>query len=217
MHAADRLVADMRLKRGEPGAVEEDRLHSEPFELLGLGVRQILPVGAAIRFDPAAGAQKRGGAGVLSEPQVLAGRGGQERGHDLAGRFLSCLSRGLEIAPDRRRDRRQRAMADVGARIAVHGRPRDLAQRAREEIGEDPFALDDAAIAEAGLARRFRQTVDERDGSAARRKRERRRDADNSRAKHDGVDGVRGHRASSLLFGRAAIGRALLNSGLPFL
>ena len=96
-------------------------------------------------------------------------------------------------------------MADVGARIAVHGRPRDLAQRARKEIGEDPFALDNAAVAEAGLARSFGQTVDERDGSAARRKRERRRDADNSGAKHDGVDGVRGHRASSLLFGRAAM------------
>ena len=90
-------------------------------------------------------------------------------------------------------------MAYVGARIAVHGRPRDVAQRAREQIGEHAFRLDDATVAEAGLARRFWQTVDQRDGSAARLKRERRRDADNSGPEHDGVNGLRGHGTAALL------------------
>ena len=90
-------------------------------------------------------------------------------------------------------------MAHVGARIAVRGRAGDLADRPREEIGEDAFRLDDAAVAEARLARRLGQTVDERDGSAARLKRERRRDADNSSAKHDDVDSVRGHGTGDFL------------------
>ena len=96
-------------------------------------------------------------------------------------------------------------MAHVGARIAVRGRPRNLAERAREQIGEDAFRLDDAAVAEARLARRLRQTVDERHGSAARLKRERRRDADNSGAKHDDVDSVRGHGTAVFLTGRARV------------
>ena len=79
-------------------------------------------------------------------------------------------------------------MAHMGARIAVHGRPRDLTQRAREQIGEHAFGLHDAAVAEARLARRLGQTIDERDGSAAGLKRERRRDADNPGAKHDDVN-----------------------------
>ena len=78
----------------------------------------------------------------------------------------------------------------MGARIAVRRRPRDLAEGAREQIREDAFGLYDAAVAEARLARSFGQTVDERDTSAARLKRERRRDADNSGAKYDDVDCV---------------------------
>ena len=90
-------------------------------------------------------------------------------------------------------------MADVGARIAIHRRPRDLAGRAREEIREDALCLNDAAVAEARFPRRLGQTVDERDGSAARGERKRRRDADDSGAKHDGVDSLRGHGAAVLL------------------
>ena len=189
----------MRLKRGERGAVEDDRLDAERLELLGLGVRQILPPRAAVRLDPAAGAQKTGRAGVLCEFQVLRRRGEQERGHDLAGRGLSRLRRGPEIAPDRRGDRRQRAMAHMSAGIAVRRRPRDLAKRAREQIGENAFGLHDAAVAEARLARRLRQTVNQRHASAARLKRERRRDADNSGAKHDDVNSLRGHGAAAFL------------------
>src|SRR5271163_1868086 len=91
-------------------------------------------------------------------------------------------------------------MAHVSARIAVHGRPRNLADRPREQIREDAFRLDDAAVAEARLARRLRQTVDERYSSAARLERERRRDADDSSAKHDDIDSVRVHKAAVLLF-----------------
>ena len=182
-------------------------------------MRQLLPARAAIGLDPAAGAQQPRRARVLRELQVLVRRGEQERGHDLAGRGLSRLRRGAEIAPDRRRDRRQRTMAHVGARIAVRGRPRDLADRAREQIREDAFRLDDAAVAEARLPRRFRQTVDERDSSAARLKRERRRDADDSGAKHNDVDRVRRHGMAVFLTGRASLnyGCALLDSRLPFL
>ena len=110
-------------------------------------------------------------------------------------------------------------MAHVGARIPVRRRPGDLAERAREQIGEDAFRLDDAAVAEARLARRLRQTVDQRDSSAARLKRERRRDADNSGAKHDDVDSMRGHGMAVFLTGRASLnyGCALLDSRLPFL
>ena len=59
----------------------------------------------------------------------------------------------------------------MGARIAVQRRPRDVGGRAREHIGDDSLGLDDAAIAEARLARRLGQSVDERDRSAARLKR----------------------------------------------
>ena len=82
------------------------------------------------------------------------------------------------------------------------GRARHLADRAREQIREHAFGLNDAAIAEARLARSLRQTVDEGHGSAARLKRERRRDADNSGAKHDDVDSIRGHGMAVSLTGR---------------
>ena len=129
---------------------------------------QIPPALAAIGLDPAALAQQRLGAGVPGELQMLAGGSGHERRHDRAGRELSRLRRGLEIAQKRRRDRGQRAIADVGARIAIHRRPGDVANRAREQIGEHALGLDDAAVSEAGLARRVGQAVDQRDGSAAR-------------------------------------------------
>ena len=97
-------------------------------------------------------------------------------------------------------------MADVGARIAVHGGPGDVAGRAREEIREDALRLNDAAVAEARFAGRLGETVDERDASAACRKRKRRGDADDSGAKHDGVDSLRGHAAAfSLSRTRVAI------------
>ena len=95
-------------------------------------------------------------------------------------------------------------MAHVSARIAVRGRPRNLADRAGEQIREDAFRLDDAAVAEARLPRCFRQTVDKRDSSAARLKRERRRDADDSGAKHNDVDRVRRHGMAVFLTGRAS-------------
>ena len=94
------------------------------------------PARAAIGLDPAASAQKPGRARILRELQVLVGRGEQERGHDFASRCLPRLRRGSEIAPDRRRDRRQRVVAQMGARIAVDGRPRDVAWRPREQIRE---------------------------------------------------------------------------------
>ena len=90
-------------------------------------------------------------------------------------------------------------MAHVGAGIAVRGRARDLADRAGEQVRKDALRLDDAAVAEARLPRRLRQAVDKRDRPAARLKRERRRYADDSGAKHDDVDRVRGHRAAVLL------------------
>ena len=100
-------------------------------------------------------------------------------------------------------------MAHVRARIAVRRRPRHLAERAGEEIREDAFRLDDAAIAEARLARRFRQTVDERHRPAPRLERERRRNANDSSAKHDDVNRVRRHGMAVFLIGRA------LNYGAP--
>ena len=101
-------------------------------------------------------------------------------------------------------------MAHVRARIAVHGRAGDLAERAGEQIREDAFGLHDAAVAEARLPRRLGQTVDQRDGSAARRKRERRRHPNDSSAKHDDVDRVRRHGMAVFLTGRAS-----LNYGAP--
>ncbi len=84
-------------------------------------------------------------------------------------------------------------MADMGARIAVERGERDLGQVAREHIGEDRLALDDAGVAEARLARRLVQAIDDRDRPPARLKRERGRDADDPRAKHNHVDGSRRH------------------------
>ena len=101
-------------------------------------------------------------------------------------------------------------MAHVSARIAVRRCPRDLADRPREQIREDAFRLDDAAVAEARLSRCFRQTVDKRDSSAARLERERRRDADDSGAKYNDVDRVRRHGMAVFLTGRAP-----LNEGAP--
>src|ERR1700722_16554046 len=112
----------MRLKRSERGAINKRRLHAERLELLGLGMRRVLPAGAPIGLDPATGPQKSRRARVLREFEVLRRSGEQERGHDLAGRRFSRWRRGLEIAPDRGRDRWQRAMAHMGARIAVDGR-----------------------------------------------------------------------------------------------
>ena len=95
-------------------------------------------------------------------------------------------------------------MADVSARIKVRGRSRNLADRAREQIRKDAFRLDDAAVAEARLPRRLRQTVDERHRPAPRLKRERRRNANNSSAKHDDVDRVRRHGMAVFLTGRVS-------------
>jgi hypothetical protein len=102
-------------------------------------------------------------------------------------------------------------MAHVSARIAVRGRPRNLAERAGEQIREDAFRLDDAAVAEARLPRRLRQTVDKRYSSPARLERERRGDADYSSAKHNDVDRVRRHGMGVFLTGRAS-----LNCGAPY-
>src|SRR6185437_16796852 len=74
----------------------------------------------------------------------------------------------------------------------------DVARRAREEIRKHALGLNDAAVSEAGLARRVRQAVDQRDRPPARLKSERGRDADNSRAEHNGVNGL-GHGAAALL------------------
>ena len=95
-------------------------------------------------------------------------------------------------------------MAHVSAWIAVHGRPRDLAERPREQIRKDTLRLDDAAVAKARLPCRLRQTVDERYSPATRLKRERRRDADDSSAKHDDVDRMRRHGMAVFLTGRAS-------------
>ncbi len=95
-------------------------------------------------------------------------------------------------------------MTDVGAGIAVHGRPRDIVQGAREQIRKDAFGLDDAAVAEAGLARRLPEAVDDRDRPAARLERERGGDADYSGPEHDRVDSLRGHGAAVSFFGRDA-------------
>src|ERR1700677_413581 len=107
-------------------------------------------------------------------------------------------------------------MADVSARIAVRRRPRNLADRAGEEIREDAFRLDDAAVAEARLARRLRQTVDERHRPRPRLKRERRRNANNSSAKNDYVDRIRGHGKGVFFTGRASRGNGAPCSILDF-
>ena len=93
----------------------------------------------------------------------------------------------------------------MGARIAIRRRPGDLTERAREEIREDAFGLDDAAVSKARLPRRLRQTIHQRDSSAARLKGKRRRDADNSGAEHDDVDSARGHGAAVFLPGSRRI------------
>ena len=95
-------------------------------------------------------------------------------------------------------------MAHVSARIAVRRCPRNLADRPREQIRKDALRLDDAAVAKARLPCRFRQTVDERYSPATRLKRERRRDADDSSAKHDDIDRVRRHGMAVFLTGRAS-------------
>ena len=95
---------------------------------------------------------------------------GEKRGHRLGGGVLTRRRRSREIAPDRRRDRRQRAVADIGARIEIERPARDLGRRARKHVGHDRFGLDDAGVAEARLARGLGMTVDERDRSAARLK-----------------------------------------------
>ena len=74
MDAADRLLADMGLERGQRRPVEERRPDAEGLEFLGLAVREIAPALAAIGLDPAALAQKRLGAGVPSELQMLGRR-----------------------------------------------------------------------------------------------------------------------------------------------
>ena len=188
----------MRLERRERRAVEEDRLDAVRLQFLRILVGLILPARAAVRLDPAAAAHERVRAGGVRELQMLGARGGEQRGHDLGGRVLARRRRGLEIAHERGGDRGQRAIAHMGARLAVQRRPRDVGRRAREHIGDDSLGLDDAAIAEARLARDFRAAVDEGDRSAARLKRERRGDADDSGAEDDGVDSLRGHMRASL-------------------
>ena len=101
-------------------------------------------------------------------------------------------------------------MTHVRARIAVRGRPSHLADRAGEQIREDAFRLNDAAVAEARLSGRLRQTVDKRDSPTARLERERRRDADYTGAKHNDVDRVRRHGMGVFLTGRAS-----RNDGAP--
>ena len=104
----------------------------------------------------------------------------------------------------------------MGARISICGRPRDVADRSGEQVRKDALRLDDAAVAETGLARRLGQTVDERDGSATRLNRERRRDADNSGAKHYDVDRVRRHGTAVFLDLASRVARAALASILEF-
>jgi hypothetical protein len=95
-------------------------------------------------------------------------------------------------------------MAHVSARIAVRRRTGDLAEGPREQIREHAFGLDYAAVAKARLARSFGETVDESNTSAARLKRKRRRDADNSSAKYDDINCVRGHGMVVFLTERAS-------------
>ncbi len=140
-------------------------------------VREILPPRAAIGFDPAAGAQKPGRARVLRELQVLGRRGEQERGHDLSGRRFSRLGRGQEVAPDGTARSTPASHDDMGARISVGRAARATSPDRPREQGSSAFSLNDAAVAEARLPRRLGQTVDERHGSAAGLKRERRRNA----------------------------------------
>ena len=83
-------------------------------------------------------------------------------------------------------------MADMGARVAVERGESDLGEVAREHIGKDRLALDDPGVAEARLACRLAQAIHDRDRPPARLERQRRRDADDPRAKHNHVDGFDG-------------------------
>ena len=128
--AADRLLADIAARaRRAPARSRNVGLTPNGLELLGLAMRELPPARAAIGLDPAAGAQQRRRRRRPERASDARRRRPNRSGAmTLPVASLSRLRRGLEIAQKRRRDRRQRAMADMGARIAVHRRPGDVAR-----------------------------------------------------------------------------------------
>ncbi len=199
MGAAERGRADMGLERLERGPVEQNRRDPVRLQFLDFLVHRLLAARAAPDLDPAGLAQQGAGPGRLGELAVLGARSPDQRRHRPRRFVASGRGGGLEISPQRGRDRGKRAIADMGARVAVERGERDLGQVAREHVREDRLALDDAGVAEARLARRLVEAVDDRDRPPARLKRQRGRDADDPGAEHDHVDGSRRHKRTPAL------------------
>src|SRR5271168_3135915 len=173
MRPADRLFAQVGLERDQRGAVEKFWRDAIGLELLGLPIGHVLAASAAKRLDPAAATQESLGPRVMCELEVLGAGGGEKRGHRARGGVLSRLRRRREITKDRRRDRGQRAIADISARIEIKRPARNVDRRARKHVRYYCFGLDDPCVAEACLSRRLAMAVDERHPPAARLKRER--------------------------------------------
>ncbi len=193
MKAALGQFAEIGFEFDQRGAVEGVGIHAILPQFLDVAVGRLLALARAPDLDPARGPQKIGGPGGLRDLEMFGRRGEHERLHRPRGLDHPVRSREAEILPERLGVGRQRAVADVGARIAIERGVGDLGRVARKRIGDDRFALDEAGVAKARLVRRLAVAVDQRDFSSARLQRQRRRHPDHPGPEDDCIIGTRRH------------------------
>src|SRR5579863_524494 len=118
----------MRLQGREGRTIERARVDAEGPHLVHLLERRLASGLRAESLDPAAVAEQRLGARRRRQSLVLGQGARDERTRRLGAALTALRRRSQKIAPDERRDGRQRAVANLGAKIAVQRGLRNLAQ-----------------------------------------------------------------------------------------
>ena len=186
--AADRGLGNIRFEFGQPGAVQHGSGDAERLQLFDLGEPRVLATLGAEHLDPAAGTNEPHRPRRLRQREMLGRRRTHQLPHCLRGRHAACRIGGEKVAPEKRRNRRQRRPAHMRPRIEIERRPRQFERVARKNVGEHRLALDDAGVPEARVHARRPEPVDQHDGATARLQMQRRRHADKPGAENDHID-----------------------------
>ena len=202
MRAAAPDLPDMGLERRQSLAIEKMRRDPVLSERLDVAARRVFPFCGAPDLDPSCRPQEVAGACGLRQPAVLVRRAENQWLHRGGGLAHPRRAGELEILPERLGVGRQRAVADVGARVAVHRRVGDLGRIAGKGVGDHRLALHQSGVAVARLVARLAVAVDQRHPAPARLQGERRADADHAGAQDNDIDAARRHRRTLISAGR---------------
>ena len=187
VHGADEDVAQVRLHLAELRAVDLLVVDAELAPLRRVLVECLVERRArAVGAEVAGRAQHPRDAGLRHQRLVLADAALDERQHGARAGELLLRRRGDPVAKELRRDARQRRQVVVGLGHSVAGVAQEGRPLAREHVGHDALALDEAGVAVARLLGGA-APVDQRHLAAAPQQVQRGRDADHAGPENDDV------------------------------